>query len=335
MKKIYVTSICPVARIGDRMKTVISCFIFAELLGAEVVLNKSWSNYKKVQEHRKSRASKEEGPLDFKPIIKEKTYTNFFRAKPTKPFERILIKDRNYAGYTYEQFLEIQRKVENSKSNCVFLKFKGVCRLQLTDVLEWEKTGKIKPGCCLKVTQLLRKLYFYDKAPSFRQMTTRLLRQLCFFDRHEKKTENLVCIQIRRGDLITNPIYEKRATVLKEEQGLQYYSQLIRRINMEFSEKGITPTIEVHTEALGSEDIEDLSKEENVQIIRGGAYATPPNLSPTDAFYRLCVADRLYIYNSGFSYLASLINPNDIYAPHFILENHFLHLDNFHRLEPI
>ncbi len=317
------------------MKTVISCFIFAELLGAEVVLNESWSTYKKVQKYRKKRVSKEEGPLDFKPIIQAKSYAHFFSAKPKAPCESILIEDKNYAGYTYEQFLEIQRKVENSKSNCVFLEFKGVCRLQLSNVLEWEKAGKIKPGCCRKVTQLLRKLYFFDKEPGCYQRIPQLLRKLYFFDKYEKKIENLVCIQIRRGDLITNPIHAKRAKILKEEQGLQYYSQLIRNINIEFSEKGITPCIEVHTETLGSEDIEDLSKEENTQIIRGGAYVTPPNLSPTDAFYRLCIADRLYIYNSGFSYLASLINPNDIFAPHFICENNFLGLDNFHRLEPI
>lgn len=312
MKKIYVTSECPVARVGDRMKTVISCFIFAELLNAEIISNESWSTFKSFQSfinnaHEKKGLDK----MDFNPIISQKTYDSFFQKKINNKYETITIEDKNYKGYTYKEFLGIKEQVDNAKSDCVLLLFKGVCRINLYDLLEWEKGSKIESGSCERLIKLLRKLYFSEK-------------------NGPQKIEDLVCIHIRRGDMISNPRYSKTANKMLKRD-FKYYQLLIRHINREYKNKNKTPTIEIHTEIIGSEDLCKLSEEENTKIIKGG-YSENNSSDSIDQFHRLCIAEQFYMYNSGFSTLASYLNPNNIFVPHFVHKKNFLKLNNFKTL---
>ena len=54
------------------------------------------------------------------------------------------------------------------------------------------------------------------------------------------------------------------------KRDFKYYQLLIRHINREYKNKNKTPTIEIHTEIIGSEDLDKLSEEENTKIIKGG-----------------------------------------------------------------
>jgi len=313
MKKIYVTSECPVARIGDRMKTVISCFIFAELLNAEIITNESWSSFDSFQKfinnvHEKKGLDK----MGFAPIINQKTYNSFFKTEIQNNYETITIEDKNYGGYTYEQFLGIKEQVDNSKSDCVLLSFKGVCRINPHDLLEWEKESKIELGSCERFIKLFRKLYFSEKCGP-------------------QKIDDLVCIHIRRGDMITNPNHSKTKDIMLKRD-FKYYQLLIRHINREYKNKNKTPTIEIHTEIIGSEDLDKLSEEENTKIIKGGYGADSRTI---DQFHRLCIAEEFYMYNSGFSTLASYLNPNNVFVPHFVFPRNFLGLENFQKLPVI
>lgn len=318
MKKIYVTSECPAARIGDRMKTVISCFIFAELLNAEIISNESWSSHESFQKFINNVSEKKgEDKMDFTPIINQKTYNSFFKTEIQDNYETITIEDKKYLGYTHEEVSAIKEKIHSCESDRVLVLFKGVCRIHPVDLLKWEDQSKVKSGSCKKVAELLRKLYFSEKGGP-------------------QKINNLVCINIRRGDMITNPNHSKTKDIMLKRD-FKYYQLLIRHINREYKNKNKTPTIEIHTEIIGSEDLDKLSEEENTKIIKGG-YSEDSSLSfinPVDQFHRLCIAEEFYMYNTGFSFLASLINPNNILAPHFIFPRNFLGLENFQKLPVI
>ena len=268
-------------RSGHVLKDLFSSVVVARLFGGSVAYNESWERQSLL-------------PLaGVKQVLDTKTPFSDDTTLVVRP------KVDFWGGLSFGHLLQFEKwleeNVKRGRNTCVQLR--GVFRIHLSQVHNWELQKRIPQGTFLSLVSDLRKMYWNGAMPNQTDWPPRR-----------------VAIHVRRGDVADPKHREFRKMGPGGVWNSAFYQKCIDQLAQEFPDC----KIELHSEIRGSEDIQKLSGAE-LHLGRG-----------QDLLYQvrsMLTADLFVPANSSLSTWLCYLTKGRVRIYHSAHIKHFTHSD--------